>query len=96
MMDFVNLVFWHRNGYNYENAVELLLKFDDKMSEEWEKNDAYFKSKAEMYEYYIGEDYEKGIERKKERVIFWKVLRLNIKYQNYGTNQMSGMRQGNQ
>ncbi len=65
IMSVVNQVSWHRNGYYYEDAVELLLKYDDKMLKEWEKNGAYFKSKAEMYEYYIGEDYEKALRAKR-------------------------------
>ena len=65
IIDIVNRVSQHRNGYYYEDAVELLLKYDDKMSKEWEKNGAYFKSKAEMYEYYIGEDYEKALKAKR-------------------------------
>ncbi len=65
IIEIVNRVSQHRNGYYYEDAVELLLKYDDKMSEEWEKDGAYFKSKAEMYEYYIGEDYEKALREKR-------------------------------
>ncbi len=65
IIEIVNRVSQHRNGYYYEDAVELLLKYDDKMSKEWEKNGAYFKSKAEMYEYYIGEDYEKALREKR-------------------------------
>ena len=67
VLDVVNLVSQHRNGYYYEDAVELILRLDDKFSNEWERNGKYFKSKTEMYEYYIGEDYEKVLKaRKKE------------------------------
>lgn len=65
MKDIVNQVSLRRNGYYYEDAVELFLKYDDKKSKEWEKNGAYFKTKAEMYEYYIGEDYEKALKAKR-------------------------------
>lgn len=67
MLDIANQVSQHRNGYYYEDAIELIFKYDDKLSKEWDKNGIYFKSKTEMYDYYIGEDYEKVLKTKKKK-----------------------------
>ncbi len=64
--DILNRVREHRNSYYYIDAIDLILKYDEKLEREWNKNGFYFKSKEELYECWIGEDYEKELKIKKK------------------------------
>lgn len=57
----------HKGKYYYTDVIDVVFKLNDKLAKEWEKNGTYFKSKAEMFEYWIGEEYDKVLKaRKKE------------------------------
>lgn len=57
----------HKGKYYYEDVIDVVFKLNDKLAKEWEKNGTYFKSKAEMFECWIGEEYDKMLKvRKKE------------------------------
>ncbi len=65
--EIINFVKQHQNSYYYTEAVEVIFKYNEKLMKEWNKNGSFFKSKTEMYEYWIGEDYDKVLKaRKKE------------------------------
>lgn len=63
----VNRINEHKGKYYYADVIDVVFKHNDKLTKEWEKNGTYFKSKAEMFEYWIGEEYDKVLKaRKKE------------------------------
>ena len=63
----LSLINQHQGGYYYNDAVDVIFAYDEKLSKEWDKNGSYFKSKNEMFEYWIGEGYDKVLKaRKKE------------------------------
>lgn len=63
----VNRINEHKGKYYYADVIDVVFKHNDKLAKEWEKNGKYFKSKAEMFEYWIGEEYDKVLKtRKKE------------------------------
>lgn len=63
----LNLIKQHQGSYYYNDAVDVIFAYDEKLSKEWFKNGSYFKSKNEMFEYWIGEGYDKVLKaRKKE------------------------------
>ena len=63
----VNRINEHRGKYYYADVIDAVFKLNDKLAKEWEKNGKYFKSKAEMFEYWISEEYDKVLKaRKKE------------------------------
>lgn len=63
----VNRINEHKGKYYYADVIDAVFKLNDKLAKEWEKNGTYFKSKAEMFEYWIGEEYDKVLKaRKKE------------------------------
>lgn len=67
IVDILSRVNQHQNSYYYAEAIEIMFKYDEKLSKEWNKNGSYFKSRTEMYEYWIGEEYDKVLKaRKKE------------------------------
>lgn len=63
----VNRINEHKGKYYYADVIDVVFKHNDKLTKEWEKNGKYFKSKAEMFEYWISEEYDKVLKaRKKE------------------------------
>ena len=63
----VNRINEHKGKYYYADVIDAVFKLNDKLAKEWEKNGTYFKSKAEMFEYWISEEYDKVLKaRKKE------------------------------
>ncbi len=65
--DVISKVSAHRNSFYYTEAIDLIFKYDEKLAKDWGKNGSYFKSQAEMYEIWIGEEYDKVLKaRKKE------------------------------
>ncbi|MBO7446666.1 MAG: hypothetical protein J6T86_09700 [Bacteroidales bacterium] len=63
----VNRINEHKGKYYYADVIDAVFKLNDKLAKEWEKNGIYFKSKAEMFEYWISEEYDKVLKaRKKE------------------------------
>ena len=63
----VNRINEHKGKYYYADVIDVVFKHNDKLTKEWEKNGRYFKSKAEMFEYWISEEYDKVLKaRKKE------------------------------
>lgn len=62
----VNKINYLKGKYYYDDAIELVYIYNDRLMKEWEKNGTYFKSKTEMYEYYIGEDYDKVLKQRKK------------------------------
>ena len=65
--DVISKVSAHRDSFYYTEAIDLIFKYDEKLAKEWGKNGSYFKSKEEMYEYWIQEEYDKMLKaRKKE------------------------------
>lgn len=57
----------HQNSYYYIESIEVIFRYDEKLMKEWNKHGSLFKSKAEMYEIWIGEEYDKVLKaRKKE------------------------------
>lgn len=63
----VNRINEHKGKYYYADVIDAVFKLNDKLAKEWEKNGKYFKSKAEMFEYWISEEYDKVLKaRKKE------------------------------
>ena len=57
----------HQNSYYYIESLEVIFRYDEKLMKEWNKHGSLFKSKAEMYEIWIGEEYDKVLKaRKKE------------------------------
>lgn len=67
IMDILNRVKQHQGSYYYDDAIDVIFAYDEKLSKEWFKNGSYFKSRIEMYEYWIGEEYDKVLKaRKKE------------------------------
>lgn len=64
--DVLNRVAWQHDSYYYEEAVELIFIYDEKLQKEWSKNGSYFNSKAEMYESWIGDDYANVLKKKKK------------------------------
>lgn len=64
--DVLNRVAWQHDSYYYEEAVELIFIYDEKLQKEWLKNGSYFNSKAEMYESWIGDDYANILKKKKK------------------------------
>lgn len=55
----------HKGKYYYSDIIDLIFTLDSKLAKEWEKNGSYFKSKVEMYENWIGDDYNKVLKSKK-------------------------------
>lgn len=65
--DVISKVSAHRYSFYYTEAIDLIFKYDEKLTKEWGKNGSYFESQAEMYEIWIGEEYDKVLKaRKKE------------------------------
>jgi len=63
----VNRINEHKGKYYYADVLDVVFKLNDKLAKEWEKNGKYFKSKAEMFECWISEEYDKVLKaRKKE------------------------------
>ena len=63
----VNRINKHKGKYYYADVIDVVFKHNDKLAKEWEKNGIYFKSKAEMFECWISEEYDKVLKaRKKE------------------------------
>ena len=66
IMEIINSISQQRSSYYYSEAVDLIFKYDEKLMKEWGKNGSYFKSKMELYDYYIGEDYDKVLKQRKK------------------------------
>lgn len=62
----LSLIKQHQGGYYYNDAVDVIFAYDEKLSKEWDKNGSYFKSKNEMFEYWIGEGYDKVLKARKK------------------------------
>lgn len=62
----VNRINYLKGKYYYDDVIELVFIYNDRLIKEWGKNGTYFKSKTEMYEYYIGEDYDKVLKQRKK------------------------------
>ena len=56
----------HRNSYFYAEAIDAVFKNNEMLEQEWEKNGAYFTSKSEMFEYWIGTGYNKELKKRKK------------------------------
>ena len=67
IQDLVNHVSRHRNSYYYNEAIDLIFAYNDKLAKEWEKNGEYFQSKAEMYEFWVGDEYDKVLKERKRK-----------------------------
>lgn len=67
IIEILDCVKQHQNSYYYIESLEVIFKYDEKLMKEWNKHGSLFKSKAEMYEIWIGEEYDKVLKaRKKE------------------------------
>lgn len=66
IMDILNRVKQHQGSYYYDDAIDVIFAYDEKLSKEWDKNGSYFKSKNEMFEYWIGEEYDKVLKARKK------------------------------
>ncbi|MBO4320270.1 MAG: hypothetical protein J5857_07355, partial [Treponema sp.] len=56
----------HRNSYFYAEAIDAVFKNNEMLEQEWEKNGAYFTSKSEIFEYWIGTGYNKELKKRKK------------------------------
>lgn len=56
----------HKGKYFYSDIIDMVFDLNEKLSKEWMKNGSYFKSKIEMYESWIGEEYDKLLKTKKK------------------------------
>ncbi len=66
IIEIINRISQHRNSYYYQEAIELLFQYNAKLLKEWKINGIYFDSKTEMFEYWIGEEYDKTLKNKKK------------------------------
>lgn len=57
---------YFKNNYFYEEAVQILFTYNEKLAKEWKENGQYFESQVEMYEAYIGEEYKAILKGKKQ------------------------------
>ena len=56
----------HHGEYFYSDVIDMVFDLNEKLAKEWVKNGSYFKSKIEMYESWIGEEYDKLLKTKKK------------------------------
>lgn len=56
----------HQGKCFYSDIIDMVFDLNEKLAKEWVKNGSYFKSKIEMYESWIGEEYDKLLKTKKK------------------------------
>lgn len=56
----------HQGKCFYSDIIDIVFDLNEKLAKEWVKNGSYFKSKIEMYESWIGEEYDKLLKTKKK------------------------------
>ena len=66
ILSLLSKIEFHRERYYYSDVMDLVFNYNEKLSKEWSKNGNYFQSKAEMYDIYIGEDYDKELKQRKK------------------------------
>mgnify|MGYP003426297723 CR=1 FL=1 len=57
----------HQGKCFYSDIIDMVFDLNEKLAKEWVKNGSYFKSKIEMYESWIGEEYDKLLKTKKKK-----------------------------
>lgn len=66
IIEIVERIAYHKNKCYYDEVITLIFNNNDRLTKEWEKNGKFFKNQAEMYEVYIGNDYNDVLKSKKK------------------------------